>query len=317
MLGLNRKIYLSIIILFALIIFVIGYLFYAVPISNHKVFGVTYMTMNNPFYEIINNELEKNIEKNGDRLITLDPQLDINKQNEQIYSFIEQKVDGIFINPIDAKKIEPALKAAKKAHIPIITVDAPVINKDLVNCTVVSNNYNAGVQCAKDMMSKLKSANIVLLKHTTALSAKERIDGFLDTIDDYPEYKIINQGECKGQLEKAMPVMKRILKETPEVDVVMALNDPSALGALAALESMGYNDVRVYGVDGTPDIKSLIGESPMVAGTVAQSPILIGKIAAKNMYDLLSGKEIGSNIITPVELITKENIAQFNKTGWQ
>ena len=46
-----------------------------------------------------------------------------------------------------------------------------------------------------------------------------------------------------------MPVMQRILKETPEVDVVMALNDPSALGALAALESMGYEDVTVYGVE--------------------------------------------------------------------
>lgn len=187
----------------------------------------------------------------------------------------------------------------------------------MVNCTVVSDNYNAGVQCAKDMMSKLKSANIVLLKHTTALSAKQRIEGFLDTIDAHSEYIIINQGECKGQLEKAMPVMQRILKETPEVDVVMALNDPSALGALAALESMGYEDVMVYGVDGTPDIKSLIEESPMVAGTVAQSPISIGRIAAKNMYDLLSGKEIGSNIVIPVEIITKENIAQFNKTGWQ
>ena len=292
----NRKIFLSIITLLTIIVFIIAYLFYVMPINGHRVFGVTYMTMNNPFYEIINNELKKNIEKNGDRLITLDPQLDIDKQNEQIYSFIEQKVDGIFINPIDAKKIEPALKAAKKAHIPIITVDAPVTNIDLVNCTVVSDNYNAGVQCAKDMMSKLKSANIVLLKHTTALSAKQRIEGFLD---------------------KAMPVMQRILKETPEVDVVMALNDPSALGALAALESMGYEDVMVYGVDGTPDIKSLIEESPMVAGTVAQSPISIGRIAAKNMYDLLSGKEIGSNIVIPVEIITKENIAQFNKTGWQ
>ena len=245
----NRKIFLSIVTLLTIIVFIIAYLFYVMPINGHRVFGVTYMTMNNPFYEIINNELKKNIEKNGDRLITLDPQLDIDKQNEQIYSFIEQKVDGIFINPIDAKKNEPALKAAKKAHIPIITVDAPVTNKDLVNCTVVSDNYNAGVQCAKDMMSKLKSANIVLLKHTTALSAKQRIEGFLDTIDAHSEYKIINQGECKGQLEKAMPVMQRILKETPEVDVVMALNDPSALGALAALESMGYEDVMVYGVD--------------------------------------------------------------------
>ena len=126
----NRKIFLSIVTLLTIIVFIIAYLFYVMPINGHRVFGVTYMTMNNPFYEIINNELKKNIEKNGDRLITLDPQLDIDKQNKQIYSFIEQKVDGIFINPIDAKKIEPALKAAKKAHIPIITVDAPVTNKD-------------------------------------------------------------------------------------------------------------------------------------------------------------------------------------------
>ena len=74
-------------------------------------------------------------------------------------------------------KIEPALKAAKK-HIFQLLQLMPVTNKDLVNCTVVSDNYNAGVQCAKYMMSKLKSANIVLLKHTTALSAKQRIEGF-------------------------------------------------------------------------------------------------------------------------------------------
>ena len=80
---------------------------------------------------------------------------------------------------------------------------------------------------------------------------------------------------------------------------------------MAALESMGYEDVMVYGVDGTPDIKSLIEESPMVAGTVAQSPISIGRIAAKNMYDLLSGKEIGSNIVIPVEIITTI-LALFN-----
>lgn len=47
-----------------------------------------------------------------------------------------------------------------------------------MNCTIVSDNYDAGVQCAKDMMERLDSANIVLLKHTTAKSAKERIEGF-------------------------------------------------------------------------------------------------------------------------------------------
>lgn len=316
-LRLNRKSFIFFLSLSVSVVLFINYLYYVVPISNKKVFGVTYMTMNNPFYEVINNQLKKIIEENGDQLITLDPQLSVDKQNEQIYKFIDLKVDGIFINPIEAQAIESALKAAKQANIPIITVDAPVINEELVDCTVVSDNYSAGKQCAEDMMKKMDSANIVLLKHSTALSAKERIDGFLDTIKNYPEYKIVNEGECNGQLEQAMPVMQKILQQTPQVDVVMALNDPSALGALAALESMGYNDVMVYGVDGTPDIKSLIEESPMVAGTVAQSPISIGQFAAKKMYQLLDGKKIDQEIIIPVEIITKENIYQHNKMGWQ
>ncbi|MFQ7172144.1 MAG: hypothetical protein ACLRQF_08705 [Thomasclavelia ramosa] len=47
-------------------------------------------------------------------MITLDPILDVDKQNEQILDLIDQRVDAIFVNPIDAKKIEIGLKAAKK-----------------------------------------------------------------------------------------------------------------------------------------------------------------------------------------------------------
>ena len=104
--------YISIMIAFMLIATVFSV--YTTLDITYRKFGVTYMTMNNPFYEVINNELKKVIETNGDKLITLDPALDIEKQKEQIYSFIEQKVDGIFVNPIDSQKIKPALKKLKK-----------------------------------------------------------------------------------------------------------------------------------------------------------------------------------------------------------
>lgn len=276
------------------------------------------MTMNNPFYKIINNEILKVVEKNNDTLITLDPELDVDKQNEQIYKFIDQKVDGIFINPIDFEQIEPALQAVKRANIPVIIIDAPVSDESLVNCTIVSDNYDAGVQCAKDMMERLDSANIVLLKHTTAKSAKERIEGFLSVIDNNEKYKVINEDECDGQLEIAMPKMQEIIEETPDIDVVMALNDPSALGALAALEKNNKNDVMVYGIDGTPEIKALIGRNQMIVGTVAQSPIKMGQIAVENMYNILNGKKkIEKNIIIPISLINKENLFKYDEDRWQ
>lgn len=306
-----------IIFFMVLIIFTVTYNIYTAPVAKHKVFGVSYMTMNNPFYKIINNEILKVVEKNNDTLITLDPELDVDKQNEQIYKFIDQKVDGIFINPIDFEQIEPALQAAKRANIPVIIIDAPVSDESLVNYTIVSDNYDAGVQCAKDMMERLDSANIVLLKHTTAKSAKERIEGFLSVIDNNEKYKVINEAECDGQLEIAMPKMQEIIEETPDIDVVMALNDPSALGALAALEKNNKNDVMVYGIDGTPEIKALIGRNQMIVGTVAQSPIKMGQIAVENMYNILNGKKIEKNIIIPISLINKENLFKYDEDRWQ
>ena len=306
-----------IIFFMVLIIFTVTYNIYTAPVAKHKVFGVSYMTMNNPFYKIINNEILKVVEKNNDTLITLDPELDVDKQNEQIYKFIDQKVDGIFINPIDFEQIEPALQAAKRANIPVIIIDAPVSDESLVNCTIVSDNYDAGVQCAKDMMERLDSANIVLLKHTTAKSAKERIEGFLSVIDNNEKYKVINEAECDGQLEIAMPKMQEIIEETPDIDVVMALNDPSALGALAALEKNNKNDVMVYGIDGTPEIKALIGRNQMIVGTVAQSPIKMGQIAVENMYNILNGKKIEKNVVIPISLINKENLFKYDEDRWQ
>ena len=76
----------------------------------------------------------------------------------------------------------------------------------------------------------MSSAKIVLLKHSSAKSAKDRIDGFLDTIQSHPQYQVVDEGECEGQLELAMPLMQKIIKKHRDIDVVMALNDPSALG---------------------------------------------------------------------------------------
>lgn len=289
---------------------------YLIPSKTHLVFGATYMTMNNPFYEVINNELKKEIKKKGDELIVRNPELDIDKQNEQIEEFVAKKVDGIFVNPIDSSKLT-SLQSAREAGIPIIAIDASVDNTDLIDCLIESDNYDAGVLCAQNMMQRMQSANIVLLKHSTVESALSRIQGFVDIIKDYPQYKIIDFAECEGQLERSMPAMQAILKEHSNINVVMALNDPAALGALAAIESLNRTNILVYGVDGTPDLKSLIKQSPLIAGTAAQSPIKFGMLAAKNMYKILERKDVPKTIEVPVTLITKDNIDSYNVKGWQ
>ena len=113
-----------------------------------------------------------------------------------------------------------------------------------------------------------------------------------------------------------MPTMKQMLKETPDVDVVMALNDRSALGALAAIESMEIDNVLVYGVDGSPDVKELINTG-LIQATAAQSPVKMGQLAYQKAKALLENKKIEKKIEVPVELISRDNISNFELTGWQ
>ena len=295
-------------------IFVIFYNNYG---THKKVFGATYMTMNNQYYKILNNEIRRQIEKKGDRLLTLDPALDQDKQNQQIQYLIEQNVDAIFLNPVDWKEVGPGLEAAKKAGIPVIVLDAPVYQKELAATTIVSDNYQAGVQCAKDMMKKRKSANIVLLTHKEAKSGVDRIQGFLDTIEGHTEYQVIAETDTQGQIERALPKVEQIIEEHTYIDVIMALNDPAAMGALAALDSMNCREgVLVYGVDGSPEAKKLIAEG-MMTGTSAQFPKKIGAQAIKSAYQILNGEEVDANVVIPVEMITKNNIEEFDISRWQ
>ena len=89
-------------------------------------------------------------------------------------------------------------------------------------------------------------------------------------------------------------------------DVVMALNDPSALGALAAMQDKDrLQSVLVYGVD------------HIMTASVSQSPKTMGKDAAEIVYKILENKPYSSKARIPVTLINENNIDQFSLEGWQ
>ncbi len=283
---------------------------------KHK-FGATYMTMNNPFYEIIDDEIRSQLEARGDILITRDPALDVDKQIDQVREMIDRQVDGIFINPVDWKRIGSALKEAAEAGIPIIVVDSDVFETELAACTIVSNNYQAGVQCARHLLQHKDGGNILLLTHSAAKSGLDRIQGFSDTIKGYDKFHILSEGDCLGQLERAMPVTEELLNQYPEADIIMCLNDVAAMGAMAALKDAGLEgQITVYGVDGSPDGKSMI-EAGYMEATAAQFPREIGREAASAIYRILEGEPVESSIQIRTELITAENLEIYGSDGWQ
>ncbi|MBZ2116788.1 substrate-binding domain-containing protein [Streptococcus gordonii] len=308
--------------LLALLVLALSFVYFKgiLPDPKQVKIGVTYMTMNNDFYKTLNAELEKKTSQQGSRLYVRDPELDEGKQSQQIDFFVREKVDVIVINPVksNSPSIISSLQKAKKAGIKIIVVDAPVSKEVAVDTTIVSDNYQAGVLIAKDMMKRLPAANILLLEHRNAVSAMDRIRGFVETIKNQPQYKIISQKETLGQTEEAMPQVKSALDEGMDFNVVMALNDRAAIGALAAIKNNGLNrKLSIYGVDGSPDIKNFLATTNDIEGTVAQSPIQMGRKVAQVIELMQEGKSYDSQYLIPVHLVNRDNISQYTVTGWQ
>lgn len=308
--------------LFILLIFALFFVYFkgVMPGEKQVKIGATYMTMNNDFYKTLNAELEKKTNQQGSRFYVRDPELDEGKQSQQIDFFVREKVDVIVINPVksNSPSIISSLQKAKKSGIKIIVVDAPISQDVKVDTTIVSDNYQAGVLIAQDMMKRLPSANILLLEHRNAVSAMDRIQGFIDTIEKQPSYKIISQKETLGQTEESMPQVKSALDEGLDFNVVMALNDRAAIGALAAIKNQGLDKkISIYGVDGSPDIKNFLTTTSDIEGTVAQSPIQMGRKVAQVIELMQEGKSYDSQYLIPVHLVNRDNISQYTVTGWQ
>lgn len=272
-------------------------------------FGAVYMTLNNPFYTIINEEMRTQIESHGDVLLSRNPHLDEEEQSKEIQELVEQGIKVLFINPIDSGNIAGALEKAKAAGVSVVAIDTNVARTDLVDSTVVSDNYMAGVQCAKHLLENKSSGRVAILTHAKATSAQNRIRGFIETLKDKPEFQIVDQADCLGQLELAMPAMEEMLKRHPDIDVVMALNDPSALGAMAALKNAGrLSDTMIYGVDGTPEAMEMI-ESGLMTGTVSQEPKKIARLAVNEAYKILEKKDVDKIIMIPTVLHMKGSVS--------
>ena len=284
--------------------------------SAHK-FGATYMTMNNPFFEVIDETIRATVESNGDILITRDPALDAVRQTQQIYELIDEGVEAIFIAPVDFEKIIPAIEYGREKGIKIILVDTEIYDESLADCIVVSDNYYAGVICAEYLLDRKTKGRVLIFEHSTTKSSNDRVNGFVDTIEANGNFEIADRLESAGQLEIAMPLMIEELKKGTEFDVIFSINDVGALGAMAALKDYGRLDgISVLGVDGAPEAKSMIKEGIMLA-TAAQYPTEIGQNAVDQLYNMIEGRNVEKKIKVSVNLINIENIDGFSTKGWQ
>jgi len=275
--------------------------------------GITFMTTNNPFFVAMLDAVREEVEgKLGGELIVSDGQFNVAKQLSDVEDMIVQGIDLLLFNAVDSDAAEPAVVMAKEAGVPVVCLDVDAAGpRDMF---IGSDNYQAGVLCGEYTARRLNGkGKVVIINGTPITSVRNRYRGFKDVISRYPGIEVVAEQNGETNLTKSLEVMENVLQSQPEIDAVFGINDPTALGILAAVESAGREDeMFITGVDGSPDgVQAILDGTAMVA-TAAQNPARIGRLGVEYGLKILDGDEVPDILPVEVELITIENAEGFS-----
>ena len=295
--------------------------------AAEKVVGYSVATLANPFFQGMTKGVVDGVKQYPDlKLINTSANGDANTQANQVLDLINQKVDALILNPINANAIVPVVERAKKKGIPVFTLDRGAACGDCQVNFLETDNVALGKEGAQYIAQELKArygeikGNVVDLEGllgTTAGDAREQ--GFTKEFEvlakDNPGLKLVARQEAQFDQEKAFNLMTQLLAAHPKIDAVFNGNDDNAVGAMRAIRQanrlapIGDKDhIIILGIDGTAQALSAIRKGRMDA-TLSQNPLTMAAQSVKYVEAYLNGKrDIPAHQYWPHILLTKANI---------
>jgi ribose transport system substrate-binding protein len=262
------------------------------------------MDLTNPFFKLIANVMEKEAAKYGYDVVALSGQMDPAKQNNQLADFAAQGYDAVFLNPVDSKAVAEGVKKAYQAGIPVFTYDVQVQDeqaKKMIVSHIGSDNYQGG-RLAAESMIKVTGDNgrIAIIGYPEVSSCILRVKGFKDYLKEHEsKLRIVTELSGTGNRNDGYTVATDILQAHPGIVGIFAINDPSALGAYAAVVKAGKTDqITIVGFDASPAGKQAVYEKKLF-DSPQQFPRKMAKGTVEAFIKYLNGEEVQENVFIP------------------
>ncbi len=306
-------------------------------LAKDKVIGVSWSNFQEERWKTDEAAMKTAIEAAGDKYISADAQSSAAKQLTDVESLIAQGANALIILAQDSSAIGPAVEKAVAEGIPVIGYDRLIENKDAFYITF--DNKEVGRMQARAVLAAKAEGNYAFIKGSSSdPNADFLFSGQMEVLKEAMDAgKIKNVGEAYTdgwKPENAQKNMEQILTaNNNKVDAVVASNDGTAGGVVAALEAQGLaGSVPVSGQDGDHAALNRVALGKQTV-SVWKDARDLGKNAASIATMLADGKkmaeipnavkwadgpnkvEMSAVFLAPVA-ITKDNLATVIDAGW-
>lgn len=280
------------------------------PQSKPKQFtvGVTLLTEEHPFYRELKAAFLEECRARGLKPVVLSCNMDLPTQTTQIENFITQGVDAMVVCPADSAGIVGAIRKANKANIPVFTADIAAEGGEVVS-HIASDNIQGGRLAGEFMAEALDGkGRVAIINHPVVQSVQHRVKGFREAISEHPGIAIVDDQAAEGRRDQAVKVTENLLQKHPKLDGIFAINDSSALGALAAIDQAGRREIVLVGYDGDPEARQKIRAGSALKADAVQYPRKIGWVTAETVAKYLGGEKVAAAIPVDVGIIDQESL---------
>ena len=222
----------------------------------------------------------------------------------------------LIADAVDYEANAAAIDAAAAAGVTVISVDSAV-NSDNVAAYIGADNYGAGRMVAQSALDGMEGALCVGLINyeVNGANGRDREQGARDAFAESGRARITAAVSTHPNAASARADTLAMLRTHPEINVLIALNETTAVGAAQAVQQMQRaDDLWLAAFDSNIETIDAL-QTGAVDALIVQNTYGMGYFGVESAYKLLTGQEssVEKSNITATRTITRENMFAMDK----
>ncbi len=265
-----------------------------IVVAKELVVGVSWSNFQEERWKRDEGAMRAALEARGGKYISADAQSSVEKQMADIESLMARGADALIILAQDKDAIMPAIIRAKQEGIPVVGYDRLIEAPGVFYLTF--DNVEVGRMQARAVYNQKPKGRYVFIKGSPSdPNASLLHQGQLQVLQhaiDRGDIEVVGEQYTEGWLpELAQKNMEQILTANQnKVDAIVASNDGTAGGVVAALTAVGLEGLPVSGQDGDFAALNRVARG-LQSVSVWKDARALGRAAANIALDLAEGKK--------------------------
>ena len=223
---------------------------------------------------------------------------------------LKTEISGLIINPVNDPQVIDKINACVDEGIFVVTINNDV-EASQRHC-YVGSNYPQGGHTAAALLKMIGPPAIragVLLGSHNMLGHQQRLEAFLATMQNHPDFTYYGASETADDDLVAYDAAKKLLSDHPDTNAIFVVSS-GGYGTARALESSGRHDITVIAFDTIPSTIEMMHKG-LIQAAIYQHPHQQGRRAMQIMFDYLVNGIVPDRkaYIMRNEIRIKENVA--------